>query len=72
VGIGRVANSVLRYIDDKKDLGIHTEILTDAHLFLIRRGAVTGLKKTVHQGKVVASFCIGTRTSTTSSTTIRG
>ncbi|MFZ2448403.1 MAG: GNAT family N-acetyltransferase [Syntrophobacteraceae bacterium] len=61
VGIGRVANSVLRYMDDKKDLGIHTEILTDAHLYLIRKGAVTGLQKTVHQGKVVTSFCIGSQ-----------
>jgi acyl-CoA hydrolase/GNAT superfamily N-acetyltransferase len=60
-GIGRIAGSVLRYLDDKKDLGIHTEILTDSHLHLIRRGAVTGLKKTVHQGKLIASFCMGSK-----------
>lgn len=61
VGIGRVANSVVRYLDEKRDLGIHTEILTDSHLHLIRKGAVTGLKKTVHQGKIVASFCMGSK-----------
>lgn len=61
IGFGRIANSVLRYLEDKKDLGIHTEILTDAHLHLIRKGAVSGLMKTVHQGKIVASFCMGTK-----------
>ena len=60
-GIGRITNSVLRYLEDKKDLGIHTENLTDAHLHLIRAGAVTGLRKTLHQGKIVASFCMGSR-----------
>ncbi len=61
IGIGRVANSVLRYMEDKKDLGIHTEILTDSHLHLIRKGAVTGLRKTLHNGKVVTSFCMGSQ-----------
>ena len=61
VGAGRITNSVLRYLEGKRDLGIHTENLTDSHLHLIRSGAVTGLKKTVHQGKIVASFCMGSR-----------
>ncbi len=60
-GVGRVFNSVLRYLTDKKDLGIHTDTLTDAHLHLIRSGAVTGTRKTLHQGKIVASFCMGSR-----------
>lgn len=61
VGIGRVANSILLYLDDKKDLGFHTEILSDAHLYLMRKGAVTGKNKSVHPGKVVASFCMGSK-----------
>ena len=61
VGTGRITNSVLRYLEGKQDLGIHTENLTDSHLHLIRSGAVTGLRKTVHQGKIVASFCMGSR-----------
>jgi acyl-CoA hydrolase/GNAT superfamily N-acetyltransferase len=60
-GIGRVSSLVLRYLEAKKDLGIHTEILTDSHLHLIRTGAVTGLGKTVDQGKIVASFCMGSK-----------
>ena len=61
VGVGRVPNSVLQYLEDKKDIGIHTEILTDSHLSLIAAGAVTGLKKTLNQGKIVASFCMGSK-----------
>ncbi len=59
VGIGRITNSVLRYLDDKKDLGIHSEIITDAHLFLVKKGVITGKRKTVHTGKIVASSCVG-------------
>ncbi len=59
IGLGRVVNSILMYLEDKKDLGIHTEILTDAHLHLVRKGVVTGLKKTAHHGKIVAGACVG-------------
>lgn len=61
VGIGRIANSVLRYLDDKKDLGIHSEIFTDAHLSLVRKGVINGRKKNLHQGKIITSTCMGTR-----------
>ena len=60
-GFGRIPNLVLRYLEPKKDLGIHTEVLTDAHLYLIRSGAVNGLGKTINPGKIVASFCMGSR-----------
>ncbi len=59
VGIGRITNSVLRYLDHKKDLGIHSEIITDAHLALVKKGVITGKRKTVHTGKIVASSCVG-------------
>ncbi|GLI34471.1 GNAT family N-acetyltransferase [Desulforhabdus amnigena] len=61
VGIGRIAGSVLRYLDNKKDLGIHSEILTDAHLYLVRKGVITGRKKNVHHGKIITSSCVGGR-----------
>ncbi len=60
-GVGRIPNWVMIYLEHKKDLGIHTVVLTDAHLHLINSGAVTGLKKTFNQGKIVASFCMGSR-----------
>ncbi len=59
IGVGRIVNSVLMYLEDKKDLGIHTEILTDAHLHLVKKGVVTGARKTVHHGKIIAGACVG-------------
>ena len=60
-GVGRIPNWVMIYLEGKKDLGIHTEVLTDAHLHLIDSGAVTGLKKTLDRGKIVAAYCMGSR-----------
>ena len=61
IGLGRITNAVLRYLDDKKDLGIHGEILTDAHLYLVEKGVVTGRRKNVHPGKIITSSCLGSR-----------
>jgi len=61
LGIGRIPQSVLRFLKDKKDLGIHTEMFTDAIVDLVESGAVTGALKSVDRGKVVASFCLGTK-----------
>lgn len=61
VGMGRIANSVLRYLEDKKDLGVHAEIITDAHLYLLRKGVINGSKKNFHHGKIITSSCLGSR-----------
>jgi acyl-CoA hydrolase/GNAT superfamily N-acetyltransferase len=61
VGIGTVPASILPYLNDKRDLGIHTEMLTDAILDLIETGVVTNARKTLHRGKAVISFCVGTK-----------
>ncbi len=61
VGMGRIANSVLRYLEDKKDLGVHAEIITDSHLSLVRKGVINGSKKTFHHGKIITSSCLGSR-----------
>ncbi|MBI4665006.1 MAG: GNAT family N-acetyltransferase [Nitrospinae bacterium] len=61
VGIGRIPQSILLFLKDKKDLGIHSEMFTDTLLELIGSGAVTGALKAIDRGKIVASFCIGSR-----------
>jgi acyl-CoA hydrolase/GNAT superfamily N-acetyltransferase len=61
VGIGRIPQALLGFLKDKKDLGLHTEMITDGVVELIERGVVTGARKTLDRGKVVASFCLGTR-----------
>lgn len=60
-GIGRVPHALVDFLKDKKDLGIHTELLTDSLLELVESGAVTGVHKTTDRGKIVASFCMGTK-----------
>ncbi|UCF06268.1 MAG: GNAT family N-acetyltransferase [bacterium] len=61
IGIGRIPQSVLDFLRDKRELGIHTEMFTDAIIDLIEAGAITGERKSVDRGKIVASFCVGTR-----------
>ncbi len=61
IGFGFVPHGVLKYLGGKKDLGIHTEVISDAFIDLIEEGKITGEKKTLHPGKVICSFCIGTR-----------
>ncbi len=60
-GIGSIPQSVIEYLKEKKYLGIHTEMFTDAIIDLVESGAVTGERKTLDRGKIVASFCMGTR-----------
>jgi acyl-CoA hydrolase/GNAT superfamily N-acetyltransferase len=61
VGFGRILSAVLGHLTDKRDLGVHTELITDAYLPLIEKGIITGKEKTLHKDKIIASFCLGTR-----------
>jgi acyl-CoA hydrolase/GNAT superfamily N-acetyltransferase len=61
VGIGSVSSAVLWFLQDKKDLGVHTDMLTDTYLPLIKKGVINNSRKTLHPGKIVASFCLGSR-----------
>lgn len=60
-GVGKIPNSVFPYLANKKDLGVHTETFTEGLIDLIESGVVTCRKKSLHPGKVVAAFCMGTR-----------
>ena len=61
LGIGRVPHAVLECLKDKKNLGIHTEMFTDAIIDLIEAGVIDGSLKSTDRGKIVASFCMGTQ-----------
>ncbi len=61
VGIGRIPHALLSFLAGKKDLGIHTEMITDGIVDLIEAGVINGSRKTLDRGKIVASFCLGTR-----------
>jgi len=61
LGLGAIPNAVLEFIGDRRDLGVHTEMFTEALPHLVGSGVVTGELKTFHPGKVVAGFIMGTR-----------
>lgn len=61
IGIGRIPQSVLEFLRGRKDLGIHTEMFTDALIDLIEAGAISGERKSLDRGKIVASFALGTK-----------
>ncbi len=61
LGIGEIPNAVLAELGDKRDLGLHTEMFSDGVIDLIERGVINGRRKTLHPGKAVTSFCLGTR-----------
>jgi acyl-CoA hydrolase len=60
-GLGRIAQALADCLRDKRELGIHTEMFGDWIIDLIECGAVTCSKKTIHHGKIVASFCMGSQ-----------
>jgi acyl-CoA hydrolase len=60
-GIGGIAEAVLHCLDDKRDLGIHTELVGDAVVDLMEAGIINGERKTLHRGKAVLSFVLGSQ-----------
>lgn len=61
LGIGAIPDAVLSQLGDKKDLGIHSEMISDGVVDLFEKGVITGQKKSMDQRKIVATFLLGTR-----------
>jgi acyl-CoA hydrolase len=61
VGYGSIPNAILTHLQSKKHLGVHTELLTDGIVMLMKRGVIDNSKKEVNRGKTVAAFCMGKR-----------
>lgn len=61
IGLGRIPNGILNYLTNRRDIGIHSDLVTEPIVDLIDRGVVTGTAKGTHRGQVVASYCMGTR-----------
>ena len=61
IGFGYLPNTVLQHLDGKKDLGIHTQVVTDGLLPLLKNKVITNKKKTLIPGRVVASLCMGSQ-----------
>ncbi len=61
MGIGAIPDAVLKYLFHKKDLGIHTELFAEGVIDLVEAGVLTNARKTIHTGKIVAGFILGTK-----------
>ena len=61
LGIGGIPNAVANALMDKKDLGVHTEMLTTGFMKLYKNGSISNKKKTLHKGKMVCAFALGTK-----------
>jgi acetyl-CoA hydrolase len=60
-GIGAIPDAVLRLLHDRRALGVHTELFSDGVVDLVEAGVITGERKTLHPGKIVAGFALGTK-----------
>ena len=60
-GIGSIPNAILGLLEHHRDMGIHTELLSDGVMRLADAGVVTGTKKALRRGKIVTTFALGTR-----------
>jgi 4-hydroxybutyrate CoA-transferase len=61
LGIGGIPDAVLANLTHFRDLGIHSEMIADGVMTLVEKGVITGAKKTLHKGKIVVSFLMGSR-----------
>ena len=61
LGIGAIPDAVLTFLHDKRDLGLHSELLSDGIVDLIEEGVINNSKKTYNPGKSIATFLMGTK-----------
>lgn len=61
MGIGAIPDSVMKYLRDRRNLGIHTEMFSDGIVSLVEEGVINGEEKTIHPGKIIVGFVLGTK-----------
>lgn len=60
IGLGRIPNEVLKYLRDRRGLGVHSDVITDGVIDLVQNGVITGAAKTIYPKKIITSYCVGT------------
>lgn len=60
-GIGAIPDTVLSFLKDKKDLAVHSELISDGIIDLVEAGVINGARRSIHKGKITAGFLLGTR-----------
>lgn len=61
IGYGGIPDAVVMQLTDKRDLGIHTEMVGDGIMTLVEAGVITNRKKNYHHGKMLATFALGSK-----------
>ncbi len=61
IAVGRYANSMLKYLDNRKDLGVHSDVICDEIVDLVEKGVITGKAKDDGRPPIVTSYCMGTK-----------
>ena len=61
MGIGAIPDAVMKYLLHKRDLGVHSELFSDGVIDLVEAGVLTGSQKSIHSGKIIAGFVIGSQ-----------
>lgn len=61
IGMGGIPNAIMEFLNEKNDLGIHSELISDGAMQLMQAGNITNKQKQVHTGKAVATFASGTK-----------
>lgn len=61
LGIGGIPDAVLKYLYAKKDLGVHSELISDGIIGLVEAGVINNSRKSIHKGKIIAGFLLGTK-----------
>ncbi len=61
IGFGELPNAILQYLDKKKDLGVHTHVISDGLINLIENDIITNEEKNVTPGRVMAAMCMGSK-----------
>jgi acyl-CoA hydrolase/N-acetylglutamate synthase-like GNAT family acetyltransferase len=61
IGLGRIPNVAMKFLHDRRNLGIHSDVITDCILELVESGIINGSQKTLYPGQIVTSYCLGTR-----------
>jgi acyl-CoA hydrolase/GNAT superfamily N-acetyltransferase len=61
MGIGTIPAAITKFLKNKNDLGVHSEMISDGVVDLWHEGIITNRKKSIHPGKIITTFCMGTK-----------
>ena len=61
IGLGRIPNHMLKFLGNRRDIGIHSDVITDSIIDLTENGIINGRRKSMHQDQIITSYCMGTK-----------